>query len=292
MPYIYLLCAIVSSALLAVCGMLFNQKNDHREDLGHLYNLIGACSNFSTWAIVFICSPAYDFSVLPYAATYGINYALFWVGLTGALQCGSSALTGFIKQIAFVFVAVWGLLFWGSPITSTVVLGIALIAVALYLTLVPIGQKNTSKTNRISGKWIIYSLLILVGNAGCSIIQKTQQRNFDGAYGSFLMVSATFLAVIFCAVMCIKDDKSTWKIAIKGSWYFPIVAGSSSAICNLFLILLASTDMSPSLIYPALAIGGLALTTLVSTAICKDKLRFLQWVGLLIGAVALACLNV
>ena len=292
MPYIYLLCAITSSALLAICGMLFNRKNNHREDLGHIYNLIGACGNFTTWVIVFLCSPTYDLSVLPYAGLYGISYALFWVGLTGALQCGSSALTGFIKQIAFVFVAIWGLLFWGSPVTSTVVLGIVLIAAALYLTLVPIGKKNKPKNTAISGKWLSYSALVLVGNAGCSIIQKTQQRNFDGMHGSFLMVVATFIAVIFCASMCIKDDKSGWKQALKGSWFLPIIAGSSSAICNLFLILLASTDMSPSLIYPALAIGGLALTTLVSTVICKDKLRLLQWAGLLVGAVALFCLNV
>lgn len=292
MSYVYLICAIVTSALLAVAGMLYNRKNNHKEGIGHLYNVIAACSNFLTWVIMFASSPSYDWAVLPYAGAYGITYALFWVGLTGALQCGSSALTGFIKQIAFVFVAIWGLLFWNSPVTSTVVIGITLIAAALYLTLVPVGQKNTQKTGKISAKWLIYALCILAGNAGCSIIQKTQQRNFDGMYGSFLMVAATFFAVIFCASMCIKDDKTGWKQVFKGSWYFPVLAGSGSATCNLFIIMLASTDMSPSLIYPALAIGGLALTTLVSTVICKDKLRPLQWVGLLIGAVALLFLNI
>lgn len=292
MPYIYLLCAITTSALLAISGTLFNKKNNHKEGLGHLYNLVGACSNFLTWVIVFFCEPSYDLAVLPYAVAYGVSYALFWVGLTGALQCGSSALTGFIKQIAFVFVAIWGLIFWGSDVTFTVIAGIVLIAISLYLSLVPIGKRNHAQTVKISGKWLLYSVLILFGNAGCSIIQKTQQINFSKMHGSFLMVVATFCAVIFCASMCIKDDKTGWKQVFKQNWYFPAVAGSSSAVCNLFIIRMAATDLSPSLIYPALAIGGLTLTTLVSTVVCKEKLRITQWIGMAIGAVALFCLNV
>ena len=72
MPYIYLLCAIVTSAMLAISGTLFNQKNHHREGLGHLYNLIGACSHFLTWVIIFCTNPAGDWRVLPYAGLYGV----------------------------------------------------------------------------------------------------------------------------------------------------------------------------------------------------------------------------
>ena len=291
MPYIYLLCAITTSAGLAIAGTLFNQKNDHRDGLGHLYNVIGGFSNFATWLIIFALNPTFDWAVLPYSVGYGVSYALFWVGLTGALQAGSSALTGFIKQIAFVFVAVWGFFFWGSEPTAMVLAGVALIAIALFLCLVPIGKGTVKGSFRITGKWLFYAMLILFGNAGCAILQKTQQRVFDGQYGNQLMVFATCLAAIFTALMCVKDDKSCWKQVVKENWYFPVVAGSSSAICNLFIILMASTDLSPSLIYPALAIGGLTLTTLVSVVACKERLKLSQWIGLVIGAVALVLLN-
>ncbi len=292
MPYIYLICAITTSALLAISGTLFNRKNHHREGLGHLYNLMGACSNFLTWVIIFCCQPSSDLRVLPYSAAYGICYALFWVGLTGALQCGSSALTGFIKQIAFVFVALWGFIFWNADPSVTMVSGIVLIAIALFLCLVPIGGSAPKGKVKITGKWLLYALVILLGNAGCSILQRTQQMNFNKQHGSFMMVMATFLAVIFCASMCVKDDKREWKQIIKKNWYFPVAAGSSSAICNLFLILLASTSLSTGIIYPALAIGGLTLTTLISVAVCKERLSLSQWIGLVVGAVALVFLNI
>lgn len=291
MPYIYLICAIVTSALLAICGTLFNEKNAHRSDVGHLYNFMGACSNFLTWLIVYLNAPTFTPGVLLYSALYGVCYVLFWVGLTGALQCGSAALTGFVKQIAFVFVAIWGFLFWHSPLTVLVGTGILLIAIALFLCLVPIGKRATKGTNRITGKWLIYALLILVGNAGCSIIQKTQQAVYCGQHGSQLMVFATLFAVVACLVFCRKDDKSVWPEVIRGNWYFPVIAGASSAVCNVFIIRMASTNLSPSFIYPALAVGGLTLTTLVSVVICKEKLRTAQWIGIIIGAVALILLN-
>lgn len=289
MPYLYLLCAITSSAALAVAGSLFNRKNHHKEGLGNLYNAIGACSNFATWLIVFCTDPSFEPAVLPYSIVYGLSNALFWVGLTGALQSGSSALTGFIKQIAFVFVAIWGLFFWGAEPTVMVLAGLALIAVALFLCLVPIGKGV--ETFKITWKWCGYAFLILLGNAGCSILQRTQQRAFDGQFGNQLMVCATLIAAVTCGLMCLKDDTRGWKQVLREYWYYPVIAGSSSAICNVFIILMASTSLSTSLIYPALAIGGLTLTTMVSVLVCKERLKLSQWIGLVIGAVALVLLN-
>ena len=291
MAYIYLLCAIITSALLAISGTLFNKKNNWKEGLGGLYNLMAACGNWTTWLIIFCINPSYDLRIIPYAVAYGVSYAFFWVGLTGALQCGSSALTGFIKQIAFVFVAIWGFVFWNADPTVVMLAGIALIAIALFLCLVPIGKSAPKGTVKITGKWILYAVLILIGNAGCSILQRTQQMEFNKQHGSFLMVTATFFALIFCVLMCLKDDKREWKRVAISSGYFPLLAGSSSAVCNVFLIRLASTSLSTGIIYPALAIGGLTLTTLVSVAICKERLKISQWIGLAIGAVALVLLN-
>ena len=291
MPYIYLLCAILTSAAMAVAGSLFNRKNNHKEGLGNLYNAIGACSTFLTWVIVFCIDPSFEPAVLPYSVAYGLSGALFWIGLTGALQSGSSALTGFIKQIAFVFVAIWGLFFWDAEPTAMVLAGLVLIVGALFLCLVPIGKGAQKATFKITLKWCGYALLILIGNAGCSILQRTQQRAFDGQHGNQLMVCATLIAAIICILLCAKDDKREWKQVLKEYWYFPMIAGSSSAICNVFIILMASTSLSTSLIYPALAIGGLTLTTLISILACKERLKLSQWMGLLIGAVALVLLN-
>lgn len=38
MPYIFLLCSICASAMLAISGTLFNQKNGYRKEVSGLYN--------------------------------------------------------------------------------------------------------------------------------------------------------------------------------------------------------------------------------------------------------------
>jgi drug/metabolite transporter (DMT)-like permease len=55
---------------------------------------------------------------------------------------------------------------------------------------------------------------------------------------------------------------------------------------------LATSELSPSLIYPVVAIGGLMLTTVFSAFVFKEKMHWWQWVGVLIGSVAVGILSI
>ena len=57
-------------------------------------------------------------------------------------------------------------------------------------------------------------------------------------------------------------------------------------------MLMALTDLSPSLIYPVIGVGGLAVVTIVSLFIFREKMRWWQWVGVAVGAVAVALLSI
>ena len=86
--------------------------------------------------------------------------------------------------------------------------------------------------------------------------------------------------------------KPNVKQVLKNSWYFPLGAGVSSALGNLFIVLLASTPLSPNLIYPAVAVGCLAIASAVSAFIFKEKLAWWQWLGILVGALAVTLLSI
>ena len=66
---------------------------------------------------------------------------------------------------------------------------------------------------------------------------------------------------------------------------------SSSALSNVFILLLVKCQMSPVILYPGIAVGGLIITTLIAFFGFREKLRPQQWVGLAVGAVALVLLN-
>ena len=60
----------------------------------------------------------------------------------------------------------------------------------------------------------------------------------------------------------------------KGNIAFPVAAGVTNVLLNLAVIILATSELSPSLIYPVLAVGGLAVTMLFSIFAFKEKLKW------------------
>ena len=133
---------------------------------------------------------------------------------------------------------------------------------------------------------------MLFGNAGCSIVQRTQQVNFEGKYGNFLMVVATGVSLLVCLMLYLRSDKRDSGIIAKTAWYFPVTAGIANAVLNLLVIRLATSPLSPNLIYPTLAVGGLILITLWSLFVFKEKMRPWQWLGVALGVVATGVLSV
>ena len=71
-----------------------------------------------------------------------------------------------------------------------------------------------------------------------------------------------------------------------------MAAGVSNAVLNLLVIALASSSLSPSLIYPVIAVGGLTITTLCSALLFREKLHWRQWLGVFIGIAAVTVLSI
>ncbi|MBQ9736528.1 MAG: hypothetical protein IJV96_07080 [Clostridia bacterium] len=287
--YLYLVGAMLGSTMISVSSTFYTKRNLLRPHVSRLYSLIVSISVTLGWLCIFLIDPSFDARVLLYSLGYGVLYTVAMLGLVGALGNGSVALTAFFKQLSLVAVSVWGFFFWNTPVTATVITGIALIVVALALCLS--GKKDGVERGRITLKWVLYILMLLVGNAGCSIIQKYQQMAFDGKHGSMMMLFATAFSIVVSFLLCLREDKTHYREAMKKTWHFPALAGLGSALLNFLVILLAVTAMSPALIYPGIAVGGFILTTLASVALFGERPTPRQWVGLSVGAVAIVFLN-
>lgn len=288
MSYIYLLAAIIFSAMLSIMTAAFNNRN-HISNISSLYNVIYMASSFICWMIMYVLNFSFETKVLFYSAGYGIFYTMALIGLFNAINCGSVSLTSFIKQLSFIGVAIWGFVFWHSPITITVTVALLLIAVALFLCF----KTNKKQTNNsVSIKWLFYVLLLFIGNAGCSIVQKYEQLAFNGEHGNMLMCFAVGFALLLSTIFLLKNGIPHFKLLSKGSLKFPMFAGVSSALANLFILLLATATLSPAVIYPCIAVGSMILTILFSVIVYKEHLIRLQWIGLLIGIVAIVFLNI
>jgi drug/metabolite transporter (DMT)-like permease len=288
MPYLYLIASVFFVASTSIFGGFYNRKNDDKKGASSLYNLLIIGAVFVCWLILFLMDGQIEWSVLPYAVLFGFFYAVCAIATIYALKTGPILLTSLMMQLSLIAVAIWGFMAgWQTPQWWTWV-GLALVALALWLCL----YSGKNGGGRFSLKWFVFVALMFFGNAGCSIVQKTQQMAYDGKYGNFLMFTAMIIGLATCAVLYWRDDKSESKEILKTSWWLPVVAGVANVLLNLAVMYMATSELSPSLIYPVLAVGSLIVTTVFSTVAFKEKMRWWQWIGVGLGMVATAILSV
>lgn len=286
--YVFLFLATTFSAMITIGGKLFNNRTKDLTYVSQFYNLLYSLFASLGWLISWLFGFSFNVKVLPYSFLYGICYFAFTVGMLGAIKTGMTSLTALIKQLSLVGVSFWGFAFWGTKVTSLGIIGIILIFLSLCFCLI---KKNDKKENSNTLKWLFYALLITVGNAGCSIIQRYQQTAFNYQHKNMFMFFGVFFAMIFCLGFALKEEKYCWKDAFKTAWCFPGLAGFSSVFSNIFILLMIKFQLSPVIIYPTIAVGGLMLTVIISLIFFKEKLSPLQWCGMAVGSVALVLLN-
>ena len=287
MDLLLLFLSMLCSAMITVGSRLYRTKTEGCADADSLYNFLVPASAALGWLIVFLIDPSFDVRVLPFALAYGAGYTCFTLGMLGALKNGPTSVTALVKQLALVGVSVWGFVFWDTPVTVIAIVGLCLIVLSLVLCLL----KPEEGTDHHLGKWAFYAILITVGNAGCSIVQRYQQMALDYQHKNVFMLFGVTISALVCLAIGFCGERRDWGRAFCRGWYGPFMAGASSALANVCILLLIKWQMSSTIIYPGIAVGGLILTTLISFFFFRERLRPLAWIGLAVGAVALVLLN-
>ncbi len=181
MPYLMLIIGVLSVSSSSVFCSLYN-KNNKEETSTTFYNMAFVCCSFLCWTILFLINRTYDWKIWWYALIFAVCYTACNYGFIEAIKTGSITFTMLLLQLSFICVPIWGFIFWDTKFTPFVWIGLALVAISLVRCL----YKGKEKSGKYSWKWLLFALLAFIGNAGCSIIQRTQQMNYNGRYGSFL----------------------------------------------------------------------------------------------------------
>ena len=288
MPYLILTAATLFMSCNGIGATFYNRKNTSFKETAKIYNLLILGTVFICWLIKFLTDSEFDFKVIIYSLVFTVGYTTAMLSSVCAYREGPMTLSSLIMQLSMISTTVWGFFFWESEITAPVIVGLLLVIVALVLCLYT-GKDGEGEKKRISAKWLLYISLFFVGNSVGTITQRTQQLDFDSAYGDFFMTVATGVSFAVCLFVYLKSDKTDTKKILEGSWYIPLLCGAFNFFQNLFVIILA-TLLSANIVYPVLMIGSLAITSIFSIAIFKERMNWWQWVGVVVGAIAIALL--
>ena len=287
MPYIYLALAITTGLVHNLAGTVYNRKIEGYKAAVPIYNLMMILSITIGWAVLFCIDGEFSLAVLPYSIAFGVCFAMTAFGLINAYKHGSTALTGLILQLSIIAATIWGFFFWGAPVTFLSIIGIILVVISMVLCLYEKGAKN----KKITPKWVFYTAMVFVCNAVCTILQKTEQLEFNGKYGPQFMFMATLISSVVHIVIYIRSDKSDNLKIIKKAWGYPVASGVCNVFMNLFIIILATSTLSPTVIYPTTGVAGIALITVFSALFLKEKIAPNQYAGIAVGAAAVLILS-
>lgn len=293
MHYIYLISSVFLSASSSIIGGFYGRRTKGKRDASALYSLLVCASAFIGWIGLFLTDPSFDVNVIPYSVGFGLSYAICQFGNINALRTGPVALTTLMLNLSLIVTVIWGFIFWDAKFSLLAVVGLVLVAISFWLCLSAKKESDKGAEKKVSLKWFLYAALAFAGNAGCTIIQKTQQMKFNGQHGKIMMVFAILFSVVFSLIVYLKSDKSDSKAIVKSSAVaLPIGAGLFNVFLNLFVIFLATSPISPSIIYPVIAVGALSVSSIFTFAVFKEKLHWWQWIGIAVGAVAVVLLSI
>lgn len=288
MTYTLLLLSVVFSSLgSTTLPGIYSRKNAGKRGQSELYALCRHTGLLAFWAVYYF---AFDFSfeprLLPICLIMGIGYiSCFFV--VDAMACGPVSLTSLFLSLSLVAPSIWGFFFWDTKVTVLSGAGICLVLVSLWLAL----HKGKEK-NPINKKWLMYVLIFFVGNSAYTIAQRDQQAKWNGEHRGQIMFLGLALAFLGAVVWYMMRRKKGVDQIPKKTMLVPFAASIINGVFNLFMMILATLPISPSIVYPAVAVGSLGVTSLISVIFLKERLRWWQWCGIAIGALAVGLLSI
>lgn len=223
-----------------------------------------------------------------YGIVNSLMYATGFYAAYVAFKIGSFGLTRLFTSFGVIISTFYGIIFLNEPTSLLTYISLAMILVSLALMNY---SKSEGTRQKITLKWVIYVLLIIISNAAIAIIGRMQHGVYGDAYkNEFLIISLAGAAISLFALGAVFERESFGETLRHG-----IIYGASAGVCNginnLF-VLITYNYLPISFTSPLKSGLGIVISFVVSIALYKEKFGRHQVVGVIIGALAVVLMNI
>lgn len=215
---------------------------------------------------------------LPYALLYGICLAVSMHAGFMALSQGPMALTSIMAAMSLLIPSLWGLIFWQEQLSLLSGIGILLLTISIVFI-------NYKKQGTVSKKWLIYSLITMLTNGFCSVIQKYHQTAFPGQYQVDFMLFAMAMVSLLVVCKTLTKKRPAIRLSLLGS-----CSGILNGLAN-FIILLLAASQSASTLFPLISAGNVMTAWVSGILFFREKTQKMQLFGLLAGIIGIVLMN-
>lgn len=287
MNYGLLALSVFSNAFNSILSALFIKRNRGNGISTNVFSTIVFLFNVISYLFLWIKSGAeINITSIPFAIGFGLCTFATTICNILAIKHGSTFLSTLFLQLACVGTVLYGMVFWDETPTWSVWLGLIMVVITLVLC---VGDSDENG-KKINYKWLFFASVSLVGNCGCTVIQKSHQMKFDGEHGNFMMMTAVTMSLLISVVMMITSKEKKDFDPFKKTVWMPAFAGIATTVTNCVVMYLA-IRLPSEMVYPVVTVGGLVIVLLTSVFAFKEKLIIKQWVGVVTGIIAILILS-
>lgn len=283
MNYFLLILVTLGVSIQQICKKAYNKKTG-----GGAFTFSTATSLIALLFFIGTSKGEFNFppELLWYSISFAVCFCLAAVCSFLAISTGSLSLTSLFTQYSLLIPTVYGLLFLGESASAFLLLGIVL----LLISVIFVNFESKGEKKQITLKWLVLVFLAFVGNGSCSAIQKVQQINFNGLYKNELMIVALSIVTLSLFIISLLAERKSITFNIKKGCMLFLIAGLANGLVN-FLVLVLSSKMPASVMFPVISAGGIVTTALVSIFVYKERLSKYQTIGLILGTISIIALN-
>jgi len=275
---LYLLLAIVSSALIAVIMRVSARYVQAKRSM--------LAANYVTCLLL---AAAYaKFRLLP-VGTAGFSTALWMGAVNGVLYLAGFVLlqhnthkSGVVLSSVFMKLGllvpiVLSVFLFGEMPTILQWAGFVLAVGAIILI-------NYEKGTDLSGGRLLLVVMLLAGGCG-DAMSKVFEVYGNGTLSDQFLLYTFASALVLCLVLCSKERPD------KYAALFGVLVGVPNFFSAKFL-LMALNHLPAVIVYPTFSVATILAVTLAGVCLFKERLRPRQWAALAVILVALVLLNI
>ncbi len=234
-------------------------------------------------------------SISVYTVVLAFLFALASSGmqttLLQALKHGPLSFVNFIQTSGgLVIPSLFGAIFLkqGISVIQTVALFVLVISMAMIMNL---KKGDTGKT--LVKSWLPNAVVSMICCGGIGIIQSLfQSSDYNNEIYEFLTITFIFIILLNFIQWKFAERKNSANFSMRSKVFIqPIVSGAFMGIVNVLNLFLIG--VMPSIIFFPLANGGLLILTILAAIVFfRERIKAIQWIGIILGLVCMCMFGI
>ena len=282
--YLLLSASILLETAKNVFSNNFSKKSLKNETDIYKFNTLMYAGSFLV--LMFIRSPAASLFTILLAVLFAVALWFNQYAFLKALKYGPMGFTTFIQGVSLVIPIIFGALVWNEEIKLQQYILLAILITSLWLAL-------NIKKGEFDVKWLLFSVGAMVSMGAISILQSVHQMSVHkNELIAFLRTAFLFTVIINLLGWAMRSKKEPSCFKLKSS-AVPMATFSGIFMGAVHIINLYLAGAMQKIIFFPTVNGGLIFITLISGLVFfKEKLTIKQWIGIIIGTIALSFIGI